>query len=101
MIEPQTLITLGGRTAAVGCLSKSTLVLLDAQEVYLSGPLILPGIHEAIEALGRLLERARSLGVPIVHGGSVPIVSSKLWQARASCLTLLLHCILRAAARAD
>src|SRR5262245_57209488 len=36
----------------------------------------------------------------MAQGGSAPFVSSKLWQARMTCLTLLLHDMRRAAARA-
>jgi nicotinamidase-related amidase len=48
-------------------LSRSVVVVVDAQRDYVDGKLPLPGIAVATAELHRLLERARQLGTPIVH----------------------------------
>lgn len=48
-------------------LGASTLIVVDAQEEYRGGALPLAGIGPALDVLGALLERARSLGTPVIH----------------------------------
>ncbi|MEC3895183.1 isochorismatase family protein [Nocardiopsis sp. LDBS1602] len=48
-------------------LSDSALVLIDFQNTYRAGVMALEGAEEALAAGARLLERARSAGVPVVH----------------------------------
>jgi nicotinamidase-related amidase len=48
-------------------LAESTLVIIDAQNEYLDGKLALPGIVPALDALGRLLAKARAAGALVVH----------------------------------
>jgi nicotinamidase-related amidase len=48
-------------------LAASTLVVIDAQNEYLDGKLALPGIAAAVDALARLLAKARAAGAPVVH----------------------------------
>jgi nicotinamidase-related amidase len=48
-------------------LAQSTLVIIDAQNEYLDGKLALPGVKPAVEALARLLARARAAGAGVVH----------------------------------
>lgn len=67
MTEPQTLISLSGGVANPGRLTKAVLVLIDAQEEYVTGRLALPGADAAVAAMGRLLTRARAQDVPIIH----------------------------------
>ena len=48
-------------------LSESTLVLIDAQRTYTTGPLELTGVGAAIDHAAELLERARAAGAPVIH----------------------------------
>src|SRR5262245_23607879 len=64
---PMTLLQMAGADLKPAPLSQSTLVIIDAQNEYLDGKLPLPGIGPAVEALGRLLSRARAAGAPVVH----------------------------------
>lgn len=48
-------------------LSASTLVMIDFQNTYRTGVMALPGADRALDAGARLLERARSVGTPVVH----------------------------------
>ncbi len=45
----------------------ATLIIIDAQNEYLDGKLALPGAKPAMEALARLLAKARAAGAPVVH----------------------------------
>lgn len=65
--EPKTLLALAGATPAPASLSDATLVVIDAQNEYVSGPIALPGVKPALVAIASLLERARAAGTPIVH----------------------------------
>lgn len=64
---PKTLLELAGVHRAAARLSRSVIVVVDAQRDYVDGKLPLPGIAAATAELHRLLERARQLGTPIVH----------------------------------
>jgi nicotinamidase-related amidase len=48
-------------------LSQSTLILIDAQQTYTTGPLELTDIDAAIQHSAELLERARGAGAPVIH----------------------------------
>ncbi|MEO1282010.1 MAG: cysteine hydrolase family protein [Pseudomonadota bacterium] len=48
-------------------LSKSTLILIDCQNTYRKGVMQLEGVEPALEQCEKLLERARTAGVPVVH----------------------------------
>lgn len=48
-------------------LGESTLVLIDCQNTYTRGVMELDGIGAAIDEAGALLDRARSLSIPVVH----------------------------------
>ncbi|MBS1882159.1 MAG: cysteine hydrolase [Actinobacteria bacterium] len=54
-------------TEALAPLSASTLVLIDAQRTYTTGPLELDGIGASIDHAAELLARARAAGAPVVH----------------------------------
>ncbi|MCY1413090.1 Streptothricin hydrolase [compost metagenome] len=45
----------------------ATLVIIDAQREYLSGPLALSGMDEAVANIAQLLAAARKAGRPVVH----------------------------------
>lgn len=64
---PQTLLEMVGAKPSTATLSNSVLVIIDAQEEYVSGALPLAGINKAIDESRRLLERARAAGTPVVH----------------------------------
>lgn len=48
-------------------LSESTLVLVDCQNTYTRGVMELEGVQAAIDEAAALLDRARSLNIPVVH----------------------------------
>jgi len=55
---------LGRQPAALG---QSALVLIDCQNTYREGLMELEGVEAALDEARRLLERARSLGIPVLH----------------------------------
>ncbi|MBX9592671.1 MAG: cysteine hydrolase [Hyphomonadaceae bacterium] len=67
MSTPKTLLELSGADLRPQPLAQSTLVIIDAQNEYLDGKLALPGARPAIDALARLLAKARQAGAPVVH----------------------------------
>lgn len=67
MSVPKTMFQLSGRGYAPANLAHATLVIIDAQKEYLSGPLALTGVAEAVANIQQLLAAARAAGRPIVH----------------------------------
>ena len=67
MPEPTTLRDLGGLPSTPAGLAESTLIMIDCQNTYTRGVMELDGVAAALEEAAKLLERARSAGVPIVH----------------------------------
>ena len=67
MPASKTLRELSGKPAAPAPLSKSVLILVDAQNTYRSGVMELAGIEPALDECARLLGRARALKVPVIH----------------------------------
>ncbi len=67
MSTPKTLLQMAGADLNPPPLATSALVIIDAQNEYLDGKLALPGIKPAIDALARLLAKAREAGAPVVH----------------------------------
>ena len=67
MPETTTLRTLSGMPSAPAGLADSTLVMIDCQNTYTQGVMALDGVSAALEEAAKLLERARSAGIPIVH----------------------------------
>ena len=67
MPEPTTLRDLGGLPSSPAGLAESTLIMIDCQNTYTRGVMELDGVAAALEEAAKLLERARSAGVPIVH----------------------------------
>ncbi|MEW2353644.1 cysteine hydrolase family protein [Spirillospora sp. NPDC029432] len=63
----QTLREVVGLPADLPRLGGATLVLIDYQNTYRSGVMALPDAERALEAGGRLLERARAAGTRVVH----------------------------------
>ena len=58
--SPKTMFQLSGREYAAATLSKSTLIIIDAQREYLSGPLALSGVQAAIDNIVKLVNAARA-----------------------------------------
>ncbi len=67
MSGPKTLLELSGADMRPPPLSGAALVIIDAQNEYLDGKLALPGVKPAVDALARLLAKARAAGAPVVH----------------------------------
>jgi nicotinamidase-related amidase len=63
----KTLLELVGADLSLPRLAEASLVLIDIQNEYLSGPLALPGADAAISNAARLLARARNAGAKIFH----------------------------------
>lgn len=64
---PKTLLELAGADPAPASLRDATLIVIDAQNEYVSGPIALPGVDPALKAIADLLADARAAGTPIVH----------------------------------
>jgi nicotinamidase-related amidase len=64
---PKTLLDLAGANPAPASLSDATLVVIDAQNEYVRGPIALPNVEPALAAIESLLAQARAAGTPIVH----------------------------------
>lgn len=67
MSDPKTMFQLSGRGYAPAALNHATLIIIDAQNEYIKGPLALKGIDLAVQNIGKLLTSARALSRPIVH----------------------------------
>ncbi len=67
MPEPTTLRALTGLPATPASLAESTLVMIDCQNTYTQGVMALDGVASALDEAAVLLQRARSVGIPIVH----------------------------------
>jgi nicotinamidase-related amidase len=67
MPAPTTLRTLAGLPSSPPSLADSTLVMIDCQNTYTRGVMELDGVQDALDEAAKLLERARSAGIPIVH----------------------------------
>jgi len=67
MNKPFTLLSLAGAQSQSASLSNASIVVVDAQNEYLTGPLTLDGVEEALDQIADLLRRARAAHTPIVH----------------------------------
>lgn len=67
MAELLTLRSLSGLPGEPAPLRESALVMIDCQNTYRQGVMQLEGVEEALSQARRLLERARALGVPVIH----------------------------------
>lgn len=63
---PQTLLQMMGVKREPIALSQSALIIIDAQREYLDGKIPLKGIDGALGEIGKLLERARKVGNPVI-----------------------------------
>jgi nicotinamidase-related amidase len=62
-----TLFDLAGRKLSPPCLSEAVLILIDYQNEYLSGPLVLSGADAAVARAGVLLQAVRAAGGTVIH----------------------------------
>lgn len=67
MADNVTLRELTGLSDEAPSLSDSVVVMVDAQNTYTRGVMELEGVESALDVGAELLDRARSLGVPVVH----------------------------------
>lgn len=67
MSDPKTLLAMAGADLTPSALSKATVVMIDAQNEYVTGAVPLTGVDSALDEGARLLDRARAAGTPIVH----------------------------------
>ncbi len=67
MIEPKTLLQLSNSNPGAGSLLDSVLVIVDAQNEYVTGQVPLVGVDAALDRIAELLEAARFLQAPIIH----------------------------------
>jgi len=62
-----TMLQMSGVAPAPATMADGVLLIIDAQREYTDGLLPLVGVEPAVEALARLLEKARAAGAPVVH----------------------------------
>jgi nicotinamidase-related amidase len=67
MPETTTLRNLSGMPSTPAGLADSTLVMIDCQNTYTEGVMALDGVSDALDEAAKLLQRARTAGIPIVH----------------------------------
>ena len=65
--DPKTLLELAGANPQPASLNDAVLVVIDAQNEYVAGPIALPGVGPALGAIADLLAQARAAGTPVVH----------------------------------
>jgi nicotinamidase-related amidase len=67
MSEPKTLLQMAGANPSPAKLSDAVVVIIDAQNEYVSGKLPLDGVEAALDNVAKLLKAARAAGAPIIH----------------------------------
>jgi nicotinamidase-related amidase len=67
MHAPRTLLEMAGADLAPVSLREAALVLIDCQNEYVDGRLVLDGVEPAVAEAARVLDRARAAGAPVVH----------------------------------
>jgi nicotinamidase-related amidase len=67
MAHAETLLQLAKADLTPARLANATLVLIDLQNEYVSGPLALPEASGAITNAASLLAKARQAGTPVIH----------------------------------
>jgi nicotinamidase-related amidase len=67
MSDLKTLREVAGLGHQPGALRQSALVMIDCQNTYRRGLMQLEGVEPALDEARRLLERARAVGIPIIH----------------------------------
>ena len=67
MASPQTFREMLGVKPTEVKISENTLIVVDAQKEYIDGNVKLTAVEPALEALARILKRARQAGIKIIH----------------------------------
>lgn len=67
MSNPKTLLELAGASLEPAALNQASVVIIDAQNEYIDGPLAVPEVHPAVKHAAQLLEAARNANAPIFH----------------------------------
>ncbi|MFF8839948.1 isochorismatase family protein [Streptomyces sp. NPDC015130] len=67
MTASTTLRDVTGLPQDLPCLAESALIMIDFQNTYRTGVMLLDGAEEAVAAGARLLAAARAAGTPVVH----------------------------------
>jgi len=67
MSQPKTLLQMAGANPSPAKLSEAALVIIDAQNEYVSGKLPLAGVEAALDRIAALLKAARAAGAPVIH----------------------------------
>lgn len=67
MSEAKTLLQMAGAKPTPAKLSEATVIIIDAQNEYVSGRLPLTGVTGALARLADLIAAARAVGAPIIH----------------------------------
>ncbi len=67
MSGPKTLLQMAGAPLDPGKFSESAVVVIDAQNEYVTGKLPLVNIKPALDNISILLKAARAAGAPVIH----------------------------------
>lgn len=67
MSSPKTLLQMAGAPLAPSRFSESAVVIIDAQNEYVTGKLPLSGVEAALDTIAILLKAARAAGAPVIH----------------------------------
>ncbi len=67
MSGARTLLQMAGATPSPAKLSEAAVVIIDAQNEYVSGRLPLDGVDAALARIADLLTAARAAGAPVIH----------------------------------
>jgi len=67
MSEPKTLLQMAGANLIPVTFSEAAVVVIDAQNEYVTGKLPLTGVEPALDQLAKVLKVARAAGAPVVH----------------------------------
>lgn len=67
MALPKTLVELVGLDGKPCSFGESALIVVDCQNTYLSGPMKLDGVEEALAEVEEVLTLARKAGTPVIH----------------------------------
>jgi len=67
MVLPKTLLAMSGADLTPSSLSSSVVVVIDVQQEYVDGALVLIGVDDALVEVAKLLEKARKSGTPVIH----------------------------------
>ena len=66
--HPKTLLELAGAPGwATPAAGEAAVILIDAQQEYVTGALPLEGVDDALAEVSRVRERAADLGLPVIH----------------------------------